>query len=98
MFVLQHGKSYLWLFPVYIGVFFGGFWLSSELTDTPSWGVLTLPTSFALLLSCEMGSGVALDSMGRASYPKGTWQYRATLVWHAIGIVLFSVFSFFFIR
>lgn len=96
--MFQQGKSYVWLFPVFLGLFFGGCWLSSELFQNPSWGILTLPAFVAFLLAWEIRSGVALDPWWRATYRKGSWQYRAMLWWHAVAVVLMSAFSFFFVQ
>jgi hypothetical protein len=93
---LVHGRSYLWLFPIFLILFFGGFGLGAMAGDM-RWGALMMPAFVAFLLSCELRSGVAFDSWWRASYLKGSRQYQAMVIWHAIGIVLFCVFAYFFI-
>jgi hypothetical protein len=97
MLEFEHGKSYLWLFPIYALLFLGGFALCGAVGNF-SWGILTMPIFIACLLVCELRSGVALDSWWRASHPKGSWQYQASVIWHAVGIVLFLIFSYFFIH
>jgi hypothetical protein len=94
---LEHGRSYLWLFPIYLVLFFGGFALC-EAVGHVSWGILTLPAFVAFLLLCELRSGVALDSWWRASHPKGSWQYRAMLAWHTTGVAMFSLLAYLFIQ
>jgi hypothetical protein len=54
-----------------------------------------MPAFIAILLLCELRSGVALDSWWRASYRKGDWQYRASLAWHTAGFGLFLAFWYF---
>jgi len=92
---LEYGRSYLWLFFVYIVLFFGGVALC-EAVGRVNWGIFTMPAFLAFLLLCEFRSGVALDSWWRARYLKGRWQYRATLAWHCVGMLLLSLLSYVF--
>ncbi len=57
-----------------------------------------MPACMAYILACELLSGIALDGWWRASHPKGTWQYRALITWHAAAAVFFLVFSLFMIH
>jgi hypothetical protein len=97
MFKFELGKSYLGLFAIYIGLFLGAFPLSALVTGRPNWGILIMPIFIAGMLVCELRSGVALDSWWRASHPRGTGTYQALVAWHSFAVVLFSVFSYFFI-
>lgn len=90
---LEHGRSYLWLFAVYLALFLGGLALCEALGHF-AWGVVTMPAFLTFVLLCEFRSGVALDSWWRAVHLKGSWQYRALLAWHALGAVLFSLLSY----
>lgn len=94
---LQQDRSYAWLFAVFAVFFLGGFALC-EAVGQVGWGILTLPAFIAFLLSCELRSDIALDSWWRARYPKGCWQFKALIAWHVTGLVLLSIFSFFFIH
>jgi hypothetical protein len=93
---LKLGRSYLWWFLVFAAFWAGGM-ASWAFLGGRFWAVLTLPALMAFVLSCELRSGVALDSWWRASYVKGTWQYRALVAWHAIGLVVFLGLSWLFI-
>ena len=97
MFKLKQCRSYLWLFPVFCALFFGGFAVCGLLGNY-KWGIVILPTFLAGLLSSEVSSGIALDSWWRASHPRGSWQYLALVAWHTLGFVLFVFFAYFFIR
>ncbi|MFO0916963.1 MAG: hypothetical protein U0872_01445 [Planctomycetaceae bacterium] len=93
----KQGKSYVWLWLIFGGVFLGPGILCITLGSIP-WSVLTMPVCLAYLLTCELRSGIALDSWWRASYPRGTWQYRALIAWHAAAAVLFLAFLLFMIH
>jgi hypothetical protein len=58
------------------------------------WAVLTLPAFAIFLLGCELRSGIVLDSWWRASYAKGTWQYRAGIAGHVIAVLFFVGVSY----
>ena len=96
---LQQDESYLWLFLVYCALFalcaMGSFYNASSSVFTLP--VLIAPVLIAYVLACEIWSGVALNSMWRAEYLRGSWQYRASLAWHTTGVVMLSVFAFYFI-
>lgn len=93
MLQLEQGRSYIWLFAIYLIVFFGGF-AASVFLGNPRLGVLTIPAFLAFLLSCELRSGIALGSWWRALHPEGTEEYRAHITWHAACIILLLVVSF----
>ena len=97
MLEFQHGKSYWWLFPVQMLFVASGFVMCHALGDF-RWGILTLPVFLALLLWSELRSRVALDSWWRATYSKGTWQYKATVAFQAICLALFLVLSYVLLR
>ena len=92
MLKLVHGRSYIWLFPVYLVLFFGCVALCVA-NGHENWGMLFLPVFAAFLLLCELWSGVALDSWWRATHLKGSWQYRAVLAWHTLFIAILSLIS-----
>ena len=94
---LHYGRSYLWLFLIFMTVFFGGFALCDAF-GRMNWGFITMPAFLAFLLLCELWSGVALDSWWRASYLKGGWQYRTMLAWQAAGVAFLSALSYLSIR
>jgi membrane-bound ClpP family serine protease len=100
MALFQQGKSYLWMFPIFGVLFFGGVALCVQTVGNPGWGILTLPGFLMFVLGAEIRSGVALDSWWRATYPRGTSRYRALLLWQAVVTVLatamavFSIYSF----
>jgi hypothetical protein len=96
MFILKHGRSYVWLFAVFLALFLGGNVLC-ELVGHAGWGIITMPAFITLLVLCELWSGVALDSWWRASYLKGSRQYQAMLIWHSIGIIFFILIFIVFI-
>jgi hypothetical protein len=96
---LKYGRSYAWLFAIFVVVFLGGNALCSA-NGYRLWGVLTMPATITIVLLSELWSGVALNSMWRASYLKETdkWQYLAVLAWHTVGVVLFSLVAYIVIR
>jgi hypothetical protein len=94
---LEQGKSYRWLFAIYVVVFTGGVALCEALGNF-SWGILTMPAFLTFVLLSELRSGIALDSWWRASHPKGSRQYQAVIAWHAVLLVLLLAFSYFFIH
>ncbi len=94
---LHAARSYLWLFAVYAALFIGGCVLC-EVFGHPNWGIITLPAFMTLLLVCELRSGLSLDSWWRASYRRDQWQYRATVAFHSLGVVLFSVMAYLFLQ
>jgi len=96
MFHLELGRSYLWWFPIFGTAFFGGF-VVCEFLGGRNWAILTLPAFAAFLLSCELRSGVVLDSWWRASYAKGTWQYRAIIAWQVIFLILCVGLTYLFV-
>jgi hypothetical protein len=93
----EHGKSYIWLFPIFAALFFGGFALGNAAFNNPNWFIITMPLFVAFLLLGELRSGVALDSWWRATYPKGSWQYQALIAWHITAGIAMAIFSYFFI-
>jgi hypothetical protein len=96
MFKLEPGKSYLWIFPIYGAVFLGGILLCGAFGRFQC-GIITMPVFLAILLSSELRSEVALDSRWRATYLKGTWQYRALIAWQTIGLVGLLGMSYVFV-
>jgi hypothetical protein len=95
MFRLEHGRSYLWWFPIFLTAFLGGIFVCGLLGGR-NWAVLTLPAFAIFRLSCELRSGIVLDSWWRASYAKGTWQYRAGIAGQVIGLIFFVGLSYCF--
>ncbi len=95
--LLQHGKSYLWLFGVFAVCLIGGMALSTAAAGNPRWAILAMPVLIVFILVSELRSEVALDSWWRATHPKGGWQYNAILGWHVATILFFSWFAYFFI-
>jgi hypothetical protein len=93
---LELGRSYLWAFAAYAALFLGTIALCAALGH-PNWAVIPMPIMMIAILSSELRSGIALDSMLRASYPKGTWQYGAMITWHAFGLCLFLGMTYFFL-
>ena len=93
VFRLELGRSYLWWFLVFLAGWVGGI-VSGGFLGGRKWVVLMLPAVMACVLSCELRSGVALDSWWRAAYAKGTWQYRAIIAWHVTGLVLLVGLSY----
>ena len=61
------------------------------------WGIITMLAFIVMVLSCELRSGVALDSWWKASYRTGDWQYRAIVAWHILGLFLLLGMSYFFV-
>jgi hypothetical protein len=94
---LEHGRSYIWLFAIFMALFFGGFALFESVGDV-KWGILTIPAFLTFLLLCEIRSGVALDPWWRASHLKGSGRYQATLAYHAVLVPVFCIFSWFYIH
>ena len=92
------GKSYLWLSGIYVAAFvalaFGP--LLFGVVDFRYEAVL-LPIYGGFLLISQIRSGVALDSLWRAKYPKETWQYKALLAWNALGFIVFTALAIFFV-
>ncbi len=93
----EQGKSYFWLFPSYAFVFAMGFVIAFWLGDI-RWGIVATPVALAYVVASEWWSGVAIDSWGNANYLRGSWQYRALVMWHGFAVVAFAVFSYFLIR
>jgi hypothetical protein len=98
MALFHYGKSYLWLFLVYAGLFCGSFKLCDWVFGNFSLGFLTMPAFMVFLLGSEMRSGVALDSWWQARHLRGSWQYRAMLTWQAVAAVAMLAFSIVAIR
>lgn len=90
----KQGRSYLWLLPIFVILFFG----SAMLLGSPAWAALMLPLFGAILLVSEWRSGIALDSFMRATHLKGSWQYRALFAWQVTWLVLMSALSVILIR
>jgi hypothetical protein len=88
--ILEHGKSYLWLFGVYVALFLGSAAVSGLIFGSP---ILALPVMALMglfLLISQIRSGIALDGTWRAIYPKGTWKYRAQIIAN-IALVVFAI-------
>lgn len=83
----------MWWFLVFLAGWVAGI-VSGAFLGGRMWAVLMLPAVMAFVLSCELRSGVALDSRWRASYAKGTWQYGALIAWHVTGLVLLVGLSY----
>ena len=90
--ILQSGRSYIWLFFVFAAFFVG----VGMLGGMPKIAVLSMPILIGGILACELQSGIALDSWWRAKYEKGTWQYTALVIWHAVGTILLGVLAWLF--
>jgi hypothetical protein len=73
-------------------LFFGGYLLCDWFFGNPVWGILsgfvTMPLFLAIMVGLQVRSGVALDSWWRPTYLRGSWQYRASLIWHTTAIIL----------
>lgn len=96
MFRIEYGRSYIWLFAIFLIAFILGMLLCSAF-GCDKFGIVTIPAFLAILLSSELRSGVALDSWWRATYLKGSWQYRALTAWHAVALAVFLGMSYVFI-
>ena len=95
MFKLEPGKSYLWIFWAYLllfSVFCFGY--VGQRTWFIAGAAVVSTLLMASILICELLSGVALNATWRAVYRKGTWQYRATILWHTLGLMVFLVIAF----
>lgn len=91
----EEGRSYIWLFPLVAGASFllafnGGIWLA--IYDQPGAG-FTACLGFLLplywLKIAELRSGVALNRMWRAVYPKGTAAFTLNIVG---GLAILTIF------
>jgi len=89
LFKFQLGRSYMWLFWSFAFVFVAALIFSEELTYL---GVI-FPIFFLLLVVLELRSGVALNSCGVATHPRGTWKYNALIAWHTLAFVVFFVMA-----
>lgn len=87
MFKFQPGESYLWLFAVFALIFV------AAIVGVGVLAAVVLPTLMAVMLTCELRSGVALDSWWRASHPRGTWRYNVSITMHAVWAVAFTAFA-----
>jgi hypothetical protein len=85
--LLKPGTSYLWLFLLFVVIFLAGFMVSIVFFGVPKFGLTVLPVFGALLLLCQIHSGVALDSWWRAKYERGCWQYRALLALNVLWLI-----------
>ena len=96
MLKLQPDKSYQWLLWLYLLLFCV---LVFGLSTRMNWLFLTMlilaPLLLLYILACELYSGVALNSWWRAEYLRGSWQYRATVIWHVVGVILLGGFAYF---
>src|SRR5262245_2547618 len=96
MFRLDYGRSYMWLFAAFVAAIIAGAALAWA-NGTRFAGTAVMPVGIAIVLSCELPSGIALDSWCRAAHRNGSWQYTGLIAWHALAVVLFSAMSYFFI-
>ena len=94
MFQLQVGKSYLWGFPVFVVFFIACIAIAASFGHFHL-GIVAMPAFAIVMLSSELRSGVALDSWWRATYPKGTWQYRALIGWQLFSLAVLLVIVLF---
>jgi hypothetical protein len=88
IFRLEQGRSYRRWLEASSAVFLGGF-VICELLGVGWWGILMLPAEVALLVICQVRSGVALDSNWDASYARGTWQFRGLIAWEMFVAIFF---------
>jgi hypothetical protein len=95
MFRLEQGRSYTWLFAIYGIALFGGFYAWTFLFRGRFWGILAIPAVTFVVVSSELRSGVALDSMWCASHAKGTAEYREATALHASFAVVASAFCYY---
>jgi hypothetical protein len=82
----EWGKSYLWLFPVFLVLLFLAVGISTAVFDNGSFGILTFPILFGIMLLNEIRSQVALDGLWRAAYRKGDTTYTVMIIWKGIGV------------
>jgi hypothetical protein len=96
---LVFGRSYLWLFGIYVAAFVA-LALGPLLFGVVAfrYAAVLLPIYGGFLLISQIRSGVALDSMWQAQYPRETWQYKVLLAWNTFAIVAFTVMAVFFVR
>ncbi|QEG37069.1 hypothetical protein [Bythopirellula goksoeyrii] len=92
---LEIGKSYLWLFLTFMGVFVV---LAFAPFGQPlSASVCLLPLFMGFLLYSQVRSKVALDSWWHATHPAGSRIYTALIVWNTLGVVGMSGMALFFV-
>jgi len=89
----QPGNSYLWLFVVFAAGFMALLVASDRMPVAADLAAFTLPLMTGFLFLSEFRSGLVLDSWWRATYPKGTWQYKVGLTMRAIVTILFTGFA-----
>jgi hypothetical protein len=98
MFKLELGKSYAWALAIFMTVFGGVISLEYIFRQPTRGAPLIMPAFFALVLLCEVRSGIALDPAFRASYVRGTPEYRKLLIWQVycllflVGVSIFILF------
>jgi hypothetical protein len=46
---LQHGRSYIWLFPIFLGLFVGGIVVGATF-GSRDWGAVVMPIFMAFIL------------------------------------------------
>ena len=91
-------KSYIWIFWVFFFAFIvAGSGLAAFGGD-PEYAVVSAPVVVGIVLALEIRSGVALDSLWRAKYAKGAWQYKAVLAWHCAGLIALTVMTAIFLE
>lgn len=95
---LKLGKSYIWVFLVFTAAFIIlGFGQTLLRRGHPEYVVVLMPIVIGFVLISEIRSGIAIDSWWLAKYTKETWQYKALLAWHGVGLTVLTVAAVFFI-
>ena len=85
------GKSYLWLFPVFLVAMLVSTAFCFVAFRRPLLGSLALPITMGYFFVCQWKSGIALDSKWTAKYPNGTWQFRCTMICGMVGTIAFLI-------
>ncbi|MEM8946914.1 MAG: hypothetical protein AAGD11_17195 [Planctomycetota bacterium] len=93
---LEIGKSYIWIFWIFFGVFVVLTFASSELSIAIP--ACLLPFFMGFMLYSQIRSKVALDSWWRATHPAGTRTYTALIIWNTLGVIGMTVMAFLFVQ
>jgi hypothetical protein len=90
MFKLKPGKSYAWLFLVFLILFAGTAALSLHFRGHPFWGVIYFPLVGSYALYLELRHGIALNRSWRAVETKSS----VGAVFYTAWVIATCIFAF----
>lgn len=93
--LLEQSRSYIRIFVTYATLFVAsmGLGYAGYMSAMIAFVAISLPVYTAFLLVSQVRSGIALDSWMIARYPRGTWQFNATIAWNGFALILMMSLS-----